>query len=97
MDGWFDHFTEDGYYDEIQGQFKEASQDLQSSAKDCLDDIVDGIGQHFFAGKASIMLEWSDLESNCKQKLVNFILDNMLPDGEYENWENELQSDFIRN
>ena len=90
MDGWFDHFTEDGYYEEIQEQFKEASQDLQSTAQDTLNDVVDGIGKHFFAGKASIMLEWEDLEKNCKQKLVNFILDNMLPDGEYENWQNEL-------
>ena len=43
------------------------------------------------------MLEWEDLEKNCKQKLVNFILDNMLPEGEYENWQNELKTDFIRN
>ena len=35
---------------------------------------------------------WSDLENEDKSCVVNFAFDNLLPDGEYENWKDELES-----
>ena len=49
-----------------------------------MNEVVKDFGSSFYGGKNQLRLEWPDLEPSDKNKVINFLLDNMLPEGEYD-------------
>ena len=98
MDLFFEDFLEEGgQYDDILKNFNAGSEEDKKEACDELNEIADACGESFYGGRARLEMEWTDYDDGTKNKIINYIFDNLLPEGDYENWTKELDdSEFVR-
>ena len=98
MDVFFEDFLEeDGQYDDILKNFNAASGEDKQAAIDELNEITEACGESFYGGRARIEMEWTDYDDDTKCKIINFLFNNLLPEGDYDNWTEDLDdSEFTR-
>ena len=64
---------------------------------DELNEITEACGESFYGGRARLEMEWTDYDDDTKCKIINFLFNNLLPDGDYDNWTEDLDdSEFKR-